>query len=366
MLYVGEMRSLSRVLRSCAGRAALRSLFAFAVAMSVSGVAYAGDTSTAEHLFQQGLDAMKKNQFKEACDAFAGSNEADPSPGTQINLALCNEKQNKLASAWGWYRTASGLADQRGQKERADLARGEAVKLEPKLHKLVINVKTPAEGMTVTRNGAPVPQAVLGTDVPIDPGDHAIEVAAKGKKPWKHTVHIAAAPGVDRLEVPALEDAPAEATAAPAGTPGAGADYRAPATGGNDGSTQRTIGFVVGGAGILAMVTAAGVQIFNLAVTESQYKDVERQFTANKCDSTTGRTAECPGIETSLENKDNARDSNQLAAIVVGATGGAMLITGIVLLVTAPSAKSSGSLSRPLVLPLVGRDSAGFSLSASF
>ncbi len=217
---------------------------------------------------------MKNNKFKEACDAFGGSNEADPSPGTEINLALCNEKQGKFASAWGWYRTAAGLADQRGQKERADLARAEAVKLEPKLHKLVVSVKVPADGLAVTRNGERIPNAMLGTDAPIDPGDYVIEVTAKGKKPWKQTVHIAAGPTTDRVEVPALEDAPVEVVP-PGPGPGAGADYVPPPPG-RDGKTQRIIGFSVGGAGIAAGVVAIVFEVIAQS-EDKKRKDLNRE-----------------------------------------------------------------------------------------
>lgn len=329
---------------------------AIAIALTSSGVAAAGDTSTAEHLFQQGLDAMKKNQFKEACDAFAGSNEADRSVGTEINLGLCNEKQGKLATAWGIYRTAAGFADQKGLKDRAQLARDEAAKIEPKLHRLVISVKFPSEGLVVTRNGERVPAASLGNDVPIDPGEYVIEVNAKGKKAHKQTVRIAAAPGVDRVEIPALEDAPADMVMPPGG------DSR-PA--GSDGSTQRTIGFVVGGAGILALVTAGGIVIFNLAVTNSQYKDVKKDFDEREC-STKPTTAPCPTLAKALDSKDEARDANTVAAVAVGATGAAMLIGGILLLVTAPSGRSSASMTKPLILPAVTPTSAGLGLSASF
>jgi hypothetical protein len=331
--------------------------------MTVPGLAF-GDTSTAEYLFQQGLDAMKRNQFKEACDAFAGSNEADPSPGTQINLALCNEKQNKLASAWGWYRTAAGSADQRQQKERAELARGEASKLEAKLHKLVISVKLPTTGMTVTRNGAAVPSAVLGTDVPIDPGDYLVEVNAPAKKTWKQIIHIASGPGVDRMEVPALEDAPVGTGPGPG--PVAGGDYNKP-VGSSEGSAQRTVGFVLGGAGILALVTAGGIQIFNLAVTDSQYKDIAEKRTASKC-GTAAAESSCggeKGLDSTLQSKDDARNSNELAAIIVGATGGAMVVAGIVLLLTAPSGKSAKN-TVPLVVPLIARDAAGLGFQTRF
>jgi hypothetical protein len=349
------MRSFSRVL----GGAAL------ATSLSVTSLAVAGDTTTAEALFKKGLDAMKHNQFKEACDAFAGSDEADASPGTEINLALCNEKQGKIASAWGWYRTAAGLADQRNQKDRAELARNEAAKLEPKLHKLTITVKGSPEGLAVTRNGAPVPTAILGSDVPIDPGDYAIEVNAKNKKAWKGSVHIAAGPGIDRLDVPPLEDAPVAETPPVATGPAAGGgDYHPPQTG-NDGSTQRTVGLIVGGVGILALIGAGGLEIFNLAVTNADYKKTKSESDA--CPTQVPpNPARCPGLVTSAASKDDARHANQTAAIVIAAGGGALVITGIVLLVTTPSSRSSGELTKPRVYPIVGNGTTGLGLSAAF
>jgi tetratricopeptide (TPR) repeat protein len=332
--------------------------------MSVTSLAMAGDTLTAEALFKKGLDAMKHNQFKEACDAFEGSDEADPSPGTEINLALCNEKQGKVASAWGWYRTAAGLADQRNQKDRADLARAEAAKLEPKLHKLTISVKGSTDGLVVTRNGAAVPNALLGTDAPIDPGDYLIEVNAKGKKAWKQTVHIAAGPGIDRLDVPPLEDAPVTATPSPGPATPPGSDYR-PAQAGNDGSTQRTVGLIVGGVGILALIGAGGLEIFNLAVTNADYKKIKADSDSCTAANPPGSPV-CAGYPGSLQSKDDARHANQTAAIVIAASGGALVITGIVLLATASSSRSTGELTKPRVYPLLGNGTTGLGLSGSF
>ncbi len=330
--------------------------------LSASGTA-AADTQTAETLFRSGLDAMKREDFKGACDAFAGSNEADPSPGTQINLALCNEKQGKLASAWGWYRTAAGLADMRGLKDRADRARGEEAKLEPKLHKLLIRVKPPIpDGLMIMRNGVSLPSAVVGKELPVDPGEQSIEVRATGKKPWKTKLNASATPGVEAVDVPTLEDAPPEAAGGAAG----GADYRPPSGGGSDGSTQRTIGFVLGGAGILALVTAGGIQIFNFAVTNRDYKDVAETFD-KECGTVPTRTAqECTDLQASRDSKDDARDGNQVASIVVGAAGVALLTTGIVLALTAPSGSRSAKSSTPLFMPLVGRDNVGFGVRGVF
>jgi hypothetical protein len=343
------MRSLSRILGACV----------LAVTMTTAGLAFGGDTLTAEALFRQGLESMKKNQFKEACEAFGGSNEADPSPGTEINLALCNEKLGKIATAWGWYRTAAGLADQRGQKERADLARAEAAKLEPKLHKLVLTIKVPAEGLVVTRNGQTIPNASLGSGLPIDPGDYKIEANAKGKQPFKQTIHIADGPGSTPFEIPGLEDAPVEAK-----PPGPnGPDYVPPAPGGGGGS-QRTIAFVAGGTGIVAGVVAIIVEV--VALKEQDKSKSQAEAATKITGTTTNDVDNRKNLQDSATSHHSAAKTDEAIAIVSGIGGVVLIGVGVTLLLTAPSAKSSGSLSHPLVVPLVGRDNAGLGLVGRF
>lgn len=347
-----------------AGRAAIVGL-----ALATPTVARAGDTSTAEQLFQEGLAAMQREQFKAACDAFEGSNEADPSPGTEINLALCNEKQGKVATAWGWYRTAAGLADQRGQKERATKARGEAARLEPTLPKLIVVVKTPVEGLTVTRDGTAMPSASVGKEIPVDPGDHAIEVNAKGKKPFKGTVKVAmpTAPNAVavRFEVPTLEDAPVAAPAV-----GPGTTVEPPHEKRREGSsTQKNVGYILGGAGILALVAAGGVQIFNLAVVDKDAKDLNSKRVQGNCTDESPNNDRlvdniaCPELNSSYDTKKQAAKDNQLVAILVGAGGVVMLGAGIALVLTAGPSKES---SKPKVLPVFGPGYAGFGVSGSF
>jgi len=331
--------------RVSAGRFLSHLALALGFTLLTSGAAFAADTSLAEKLFADGLAAMKREDYRAACDSFGGSNESDPSPGTQINLALCNEKQGKLASAWGWYRTAAGLADQRGQKDRAELARGEAAKLEGKLVSLLITAKVPAEGMTVTRNGTPVPAAALGRENPIDPGEYTIEATAKNKKPYKQKVVIhAAGAGTDRVtrfEIPALEDAPE-------GTPGVGGgDYRPPSgSEGSDGSTQRNIGLIVGGGGLVAGVVAT-ILTFMTISEEKERKDAQAQAEAQPPGE--ART----NFSDSANSHRDAALANQTWAIVVGSAGGAMIIGGVVLILTAPS-KRSANLDGPTVTPTFG------------
>lgn len=338
-------------------------MLAGALALAAPNVAYAGDAALAEQLFSKGLAAMKSERWADACEAFAGSNQADPSPGTQINLGVCNEKQKKYATALTWFDAAARLADEQGREDRAKLARSEYARVEPKVHKLVVTTKSPVEGATISRNGETrVPAAVLvGKETPLDPGKYTFELAAKGKKPVSKEVAIPETAGKTTLDFPALEDAPAETSGAAAGAAGGGGnavpggEYRAPIVV-NDGSGQRTVGIVVGGAGILALLAAGGVQI--LANNEQD----KAQELADQAPQQPTPQAQQEYQSKSGTHHDAAKN-DQLIAIITGAGGVVLLGVGAVLFFTAPHAPKSGKVR---VLPAVGPGYAGGSLGVSF
>lgn len=314
------------------------------------------DEASAETLFQEGLSAMKRNDYAVAAEAFAQSNKADPSPGTQINLALSFEKQKKWASAWTWYRSALGMAQQRNQAARAQNAEESAARIKPLIHYAIISVKEPLTGLVVKRDGAEVTIAIAGKEVPLpmDPGEHTIDVAASGKKPWSKTVQIADNPQTERIEIPKLEDAPVEAKPV-AGA--AGTDYRPPVVA-SDGSSQRTVGIVVGGAGILAGVAA--VVVFTVAKGEETERDQQRAV-QNDPSKTVPVRAEA---ERSADSHEKAAKNNQLIALGLG--GGAVVLVGVgaVLFFTAPKAAPKTAQTR--LLPVVTPTFAGLGLSGSF
>ena len=332
----------------------------FAIAPST---AYAGDEAAAEALFQEGLAAMKRNDYAVACEAFAQSNKADPSPGTQINLAVCFEKQKKWASAWTWYRSAVGLAQQRGQTQREKSAEEAAARLKPQLHYIIVSVKEPLTDLVVKRDGAEVTIALAGKEVPlpIDPGEHTIEVAARGKKPWTKVIQIADNAATDRVDVPKLEDAPADDKPVPAGP---GVDYRPPVIVTNDGSTQRTVGIVVAGAGVLAGLAAAGV--FIVAKNEESERDKQRGAAnqlAGQNDPTS--VAQRDALNTSANSHQKAAENDQLISIICAAGGVVLLGVGAVLYFTAPKSTEK-VVAKTRLLPLAGPGFAGLGLGGTF
>jgi hypothetical protein len=171
-------------------RSTFRAGGVLSVLLSASS-AWAGDPALAESLFREGKALMSARDFSNACPKFAESYRQDPATGTLLALALCQEGEGKVASAWASFNAVIGRAQQEGRKDRVDAARARIAKLEPRLPRLTIVVvrEHPGEpGPEVKRDGVPVPEAAWGSPTPIDPGEHVIEAAAKGRAPFRFVI----------------------------------------------------------------------------------------------------------------------------------------------------------------------------------
>src|SRR5262244_1618441 len=68
--------------------------------------AQARDPVAAEQLFIEGRAAAARGDYATACPKFAESQHLEPATGTLLNLADCEERLGKLASAWQHFREA--------------------------------------------------------------------------------------------------------------------------------------------------------------------------------------------------------------------------------------------------------------------
>src|SRR5262245_1711819 len=64
------------------------------------------DLAAAEALFREARAAMQSGDFDAACAKFEESERLDKAPGTVLNLAECEEKRGRVATAWGHLRRA--------------------------------------------------------------------------------------------------------------------------------------------------------------------------------------------------------------------------------------------------------------------
>jgi hypothetical protein len=325
-----------------------------ALALSMATPAWAGDEALADSLFQEGQAAMGRQDYKAACDAFAASHKADPAPGTLVNLGICNEKQGKIASAWSAFNGARELAVQKGQTERASAAKGEADRLLPNVQKVQFALNGTYDGLVVKRDGETVPNEALRFPVAIDPGKHHLDVSANGKKAraidFEITPIASGGKALESVEVGTLEDAPRETTQ------GASFDHTA-APDATEGSSRRTTGLIVAGAGLL--VAAASIGFFVVGGSEDDKKGgfsprpdgtCTESFDPNQCTSGFG-------------SHDDAAKGDRLLGIVTLGTGLVAVGVGAYLFFTAPKAQKTG---RPTVVPTFAPAYAGASLGMAF
>jgi hypothetical protein len=333
---------MSRRNRWCV--AAASALTLLAASLPAAAEPSEADRAAAQDLFEQAQALKAEKRFQEACPKFAKSQKLDPAGGTQLNLADCYEQIGLTASAWINYVEVASSSRKAGVKDRAKFAEGRAQALKGKLSRMQIDVPTPTEGLMIERNGEPVLQAAWGAAVPVDPISYEITARAPGKQPWKKVVKVEPTATTVTIAVPALAVATPKAAAAPIPP----ADEEAPSALPLHLGLGITFGLVgLGGIGLGAAFTA----ISGSKLSESKTYCAPDDPTA--CWDQQGVTL-----------RGDAQTAQKI--YVAGyAVGGAFLITGVVLLATAPwsgdSTEPEGSPSA-LLVPALGPDQAGLTL----
>jgi hypothetical protein len=291
------------------------------------------DQAAAEALFDQGRALMAAGQHSTACPKFVESERLDPAPGTLLNLATCYEKNGQIASAWVTFKEAATAARKADQPERARMAHDKVAELEPNLPTLTIVVPPVADrpDLQIRRDGEIVGRPEWGTPIPVDPGTHSVEASGPGLKTWQGSAAVAGPSVKASVEVPVLEAAPAAEPAPgepkpsqPISRPLApapiaeGVETATPSAA--PGSTQRAIAWVVGGVG-LAGIAVGGI------------------FGGIALSNKTSGSSHCVGSGVCDQDGFNSMQNSRRAATVSDiafSAGGALLLTGLVLVVTAP------------------------------
>src|SRR3984885_13234555 len=87
----------------------------------------------AETLFFTARGLMEAGRYTEACNKLTESYRLDAAAGTLLNLAVCNQKIGKTASAWGEYRDALAEARRMNRPDREKVATEGIAALEPEV-----------------------------------------------------------------------------------------------------------------------------------------------------------------------------------------------------------------------------------------
>lgn len=231
----------------------------------------AQDKALAETLFRDGRALVQAGKVAEGCTKLADSQHLDPQMGTLLNVALCQEQQGKTASAWAAFVEVSD-ASRVSEPARATFAKKHADDLEKKLSmvKLKIDPKTTDR---VAVDGRVIASSALGAAFPLDPGDHTVDVSATGKTAFHTSVKVPVGPSTTDVVVPPLASESAAVTAGPVDS------VTPPPREAERSNTKRTVGFVLGGVGLvgLGVGTAFGI------MTLSKKSDADTFCQGDRC-----------------------------------------------------------------------------------
>ena len=288
-----------------------RSVIALATVAALARVAAADDPSDAERLYREGRALIDAGKPVEACAKFEQSLAKDPRQvGVIMNLALCNERAGKVATALRLYREALDRATEAGLAGVRARASAEIERLTPEVPQL-----------TLVATGAPLPgekvvidDAVIAGDrsrLALDPGRHAVVVTAPGHLPFETTITLVRA-GREELRIPALE------------IPRRSVIVSGP-------SARRPVGKITAVGGAAIVVVAGGLAVY-------ARRDYDALFggSAPHCGShpAVGGEPTCDDVGQARSERDHKIGT---AALITGAVGLAAALTGVALWLSAPA-----------------------------
>lgn len=279
-----------------------------------ASAAYATDAATADALFREGREAMKRGDYEAASKRFAESDRLQPAPGTKLNLAAAESKTSRLASAWEHARAARDEFAR--TDERYMLASSLFDELERRVPRLLLRSAKPLPPSAhVNLDGTEL--RVIDVALPLDPGPHHIVVSSPETEDASYDVSLQESSKtiLDIALGPRRTEKGATLSPKPTVTP----TQSRPSS---EGSSQRTIGYVF-------LASSAGAALFggaSLIVRES----ITQSYNANpKCDTP----------ESSPECQSQVSSRTTWLGLAIGAFAGAGVLAGVgvTLLFTAPS-----------------------------
>jgi hypothetical protein len=319
------------------------------------------DRTTARTLGQEGHEALDKKDWATAADRFARADALVHAPTFLLGLAQAQVGLGKLVTALETYnrilREGLPASPPPAFKRALDDARKEFDALSPRIPYVTIQVAGPgAASAKVSVDGVDVPTAALGVKRAIDPGKHQIRAVADGFAPTEVALSITEG----KVESVTLELKPAAAATPPPPPPKAAPPpppvtppppaAPPPATPppdkaeGGGGSIRRTLGIAgiaVGGAGLVLGAAMGGVVI-------AKHGDLAKSCPGGTCP---------PADKDTLQPKLDSYHTFSAVSTAGFVAGGALAVTGVVLLVTAP--KSKPAVGGVEITPVIGLGFAG-------
>lgn len=248
------------------------------------------DALLAQSLFEQARTLMDEGRYAEACPKLAESQRLDPGGGTLLNLAVCHEKEGRLATAYAELNAALSQAIKDGRRDREDLAREHIAALSPRVPKLSVHVAGEVADLEISLDATVIRKPAWDVPTGVDPGRHVVEAKAPGHAPFRAEITLAEG-ARETVTVPRLSPL----AAPPPG--GLGVAPRASPEQETRTNPLYTGALAVGATGIVVGAIAGGFWIEGLARRSAECTE-ERQFCSESGLAAAGRERTAAWIST--------------------------------------------------------------------
>lgn len=344
-------RRIRRTRASLVGPALLAGLLVVASPATAQPVDDA-TRSTARALGEEGLALLAREQYGEALEKFDKALALVQAPTLGVRAARCLEKLGRVVEASERYRLVGAMtidptapqAFREAQVEAQAQAQTERDALLPRIPSVVILLEgAKASEVSLLIDGKPVPGSVVGLKRPIDPGAHHFEARRKESVIVEELTlqEGESASVILRLPPGVVKEAPRPAAAPDRPRPAAAPRPRPVVAHGDESETQRTVGWIGVGVGVLGI--SAGFTTWMLALDKR----------ADLNDTCPDRT--CAPTPENTDSLD-AYETFRTTTVVMLVAGGVALGGGLAVLLTAPSRKAPRAQA---IEPWVGAGSAG-------
>jgi hypothetical protein len=293
------------------------------------------DRAAARTAADQGADAFDRGDYAQALELFTRAERLFHAPPHLLFMARSLEKLGRLVEARETYLKLASekpLASAPSAFKKAHAA-GEAElnQIESRLSYVTIRVRGDEGGGAVaTMDGTELPSAMIGISVPVDPGTHVF--SARNERARSSEVKVTLQEGARQTVELTLSEsiAPTAQSSPPAKSQGSPRQGEPAASGrsSGSGSAQLTWGFVTIGVGAAIAGVGTGFMVSSL----NTRSEGDRIF---ECNRTEERCSEDQIDQ--IDKKDAEADRTRNIAIAGFAAGGAVIATGLVLVLTAPS-----------------------------
>lgn len=273
--------------------------------------------SAAATLFDQGRNLLESGQPGPACEHFEASLKLEPgASGTILNLGLCNEALDRLATALMWFRRVQMRAFEIGEHDTEVAAASKTSVLAAKVPTLKIAFTHPAPTGTVVTVDGVVVHEIDYARIELDAGKHAVDIAVTNL-PRNH----------QEVE---LVDGDARTITVPIAAPVAPGARMVVV---DRGAEQRRLAYILGGVGGALLIGDIALGIV-----------AKRRFDESDM----------------LDTRDHWRDVMRYGGTAIFLAGGTAIAGGVWLYLHAPAKE------RVELAPAIGPDHVGVSISGKF